>query len=42
MHVDMRPLCAAVGLGISLILNGLLLAKHINKAELLTLPDFYA
>ncbi|KAG5185985.1 Solute:Sodium symporter family [Tribonema minus] len=31
-----------IGLTASLVLNGLLLAKHINAAHVLTLPDFYA
>ncbi|KAG5175443.1 Solute:Sodium symporter family [Tribonema minus] len=31
-----------IGLGVSLILNGLLLARHVNNACCLTLPDFYA
>ncbi|CAM9926901.1 unnamed protein product, partial [Discosporangium mesarthrocarpum] len=30
-----------MGLGLSLIINGLFIARHINKAECLTLPDFY-
>ncbi|CAH0371973.1 unnamed protein product [Pelagomonas calceolata] len=31
-----------IGLGLSLILNGLFLAKPINEMKLLTLPDLYA
>jgi Na+(H+)/acetate symporter ActP len=31
-----------IGLGISLILNGLLLAHHVNNDEVLTLPDVFA
>lgn len=30
-----------IGLGLSLILNGMFLARHMNSAELLTLPDLY-
>lgn len=30
-----------LGLGLSLILNGVFLARHMNRAELLTLPDLY-
>ncbi|KAJ8602438.1 hypothetical protein CTAYLR_001256 [Chrysophaeum taylorii] len=33
--------CLPIGLGISLLLNGMFLARHMNKAELLTLPDLY-
>jgi Na+/proline symporter len=31
-----------LGLGLSLIINGLFIARHINKANCLTLPDLYA
>jgi Na+/proline symporter len=31
-----------IGLGLSLILNGVFLARHMNKAGALTLPDIYA
>lgn len=30
-----------MGLGLSLVINGLFIARHINKAQCLTLPDFY-
>ncbi|KAG5175437.1 Solute:Sodium symporter family, partial [Tribonema minus] len=31
-----------LGLGLSLLLNALLVARHVNKACCLTMPDFYA
>lgn len=31
-----------LGLGLSLLLNGMFLARHMNSANLLTLPDLYA
>lgn len=31
-----------IGLGLSLILNGLFLAHHVNNDEVLTLPDIFA
>ena len=31
-----------VGLGLSLILNGIFLARHVNNDNVLTLPDIYA
>jgi Na+/proline symporter len=31
-----------IGLGLSLILNGLFLARHINRDNALTLPDVFA
>jgi Na+/proline symporter len=31
-----------MGLGISLILNGLILAHHVNNEQVLTLPDIFA
>ena len=31
-----------IGLGLSLILNGLFLGRHMNRANLLTLPDLWA
>jgi Na+/proline symporter len=34
--------CLPVGLGLSLILNGIFLARHINNDQVLTLPDVYA
>uniref|UniRef100_A0A7S3K6Q6 Uncharacterized protein n=1 Tax=Aureoumbra lagunensis TaxID=44058 RepID=A0A7S3K6Q6_9STRA len=34
--------CLPLGLGLSLILNGLFLARHMNRAGLLTLPDLWA
>ncbi|KAJ1446473.1 Sodium:solute symporter family-domain-containing protein, partial [Pelagophyceae sp. CCMP2097] len=34
--------CLPLGVGISLLLNGIFLAEHINEANLLTLPDLYA
>jgi Na+/proline symporter len=34
--------CLPIGLGLSLILNGLFLARHINNDGALTLPDVYA
>ena len=33
--------CLPVGLGLSLILNAILLARHMNKANVLTLCDIY-
>ncbi|CAM9258817.1 unnamed protein product [Ectocarpus sp. 12 AP-2014] len=30
-----------MGLGLSLVINGLFIARHINEAQCLTLPDFY-
>ncbi|CAN0077118.1 unnamed protein product [Pylaiella littoralis] len=30
-----------MGLGLSLVINGIFIARHINKARCLTLPDFY-
>jgi Na+/proline symporter len=34
--------CLPIGLGLSLILNGIFLARHINSDGALTLPDVYA
>jgi Na+/proline symporter len=34
--------CLPIGLGLSLILNGIFLARHINNDGALTLPDVYA
>eukprot|EP00562_Extubocellulus_spinifer_P003685 CAMPEP_0178538068 /NCGR_PEP_ID=MMETSP0696-20121128/36917_1 /TAXON_ID=265572 /ORGANISM="Extubocellulus spinifer, Strain CCMP396" /LENGTH=745 /DNA_ID=CAMNT_0020170321 /DNA_START=16 /DNA_END=2254 /DNA_ORIENTATION=- len=31
-----------LGLGLSLVLNGIFLARHVNNDEVLTLPDIYA
>eukprot|EP01084_Bolivina_argentea_P291301 500634_1 len=33
--------CLPLGLGLSLIINALLLARHINNAQVMTLPDIY-
>ncbi|CAM9703494.1 unnamed protein product [Ascophyllum nodosum] len=30
-----------MGLGLSLVINGVFIARYINKAHCLTLPDFY-
>lgn len=34
--------CLPLGLGLSLVLNGIVLARHINSDGALTLPDVYA